>query len=148
VNKTATKEKGLVMYIRLILGALFAAPAIASASEWKAMASSVNNFVFIDVQSIQTQGKLQKAWFISNRDKAEAVPGTATTMYLSSKYLAYFSCADKTISTAAVYLYAEQYGHGQSIASSTARGEAIEVAPDSVNEEMLRFVCTKRKNKG
>lgn len=119
--------------------AMVFAPAIAS--DWREVTSTDSRVISVDTQSIQNDGKYQKAWFIANLNKPDTVPDSLGLLYSSYKYLVYFSCKDKTISSAAIYFFPESDGKGAFVGSSTTKSNFIDIMPDSANEAMLKFVC-------
>lgn len=120
----------------------------ATASDWKHVASSSLDDIAIDMQSIQSFGKLRKAWFLSNRRKPEVVPGTPDTLHQSAKFLAHISCSNKAIATAAIQFFSEKDAGGTLVGSSNIRGDFFDIPPDSVNEALMTVVCAKRVGKG
>lgn len=133
----------------IITGILLAMLGVnASASDWKHVASSSLDDIAIEMQSIQSFGKLRKAWFLSNRRKPEVVPGTPDTLHQSAKFLAHISCSNKTIATAAIQFFSEKDAGGTLVGSSNIRGDFFDIPPDSVNEALMTVVCAKRVGRG
>lgn len=122
---------------------------IAQASNWQLVSSTKGMKVYIDSESISRNGSYQKAWLIYTHDTDQAGDvSTSFKTYKSSKTLEYFSCAERqNTSTQAIY-YADENAQGSTIGIYNlpiAKATFSEVAPDTVGEVVLKFVCSRKK---
>lgn len=129
-----------------ILTAILTSP-FASASDWEVVSIGSNTFASVDKESIRFQGSTAKIWVKWVYTDPQEVKGSyPEKTYLLSKDLELYKCTDRTSSTI------------QSIRYSTADGGEVvdtfqinerlaffsEIAPDTMGETILQWVCKKR----
>lgn len=133
-------------YIGLIL-MFFAQGALAS--NWKPIPNTKPNSTFVDVSSIAQVGKYRKAWFLWTAEAEE--DGNAYSnfkKYKSTRSLNYYSCDERTSGTWQTLFYSDTQGSGDYLGRWAPLPRDInylDVAPDTLGEVMLEYVCNYKK---
>lgn len=121
----------------------------AHAADWKPVIDAPDMKVWVDQSSLAQAGKYKKAWFRTWRSVDQQ--GNAYTTFKTyrwTKQLEYFSCQERTSSALQMLYYTGDVTSGEYIGSSSiklAQASFDEIAPDTVGEQMLSFVCTAKK---
>lgn len=115
------------------------------ASNWKPIPNTVPNSTFVDASSIAPIGKYRKAWFLSSEEmEKDGNAYTSFKKYRSTKSLNYYSCEERTTASLQRLFYSESQGTGEYLGSWAAPSKNVnylDVAPDTVGEAMLEYVC-------
>jgi surface-adhesin protein E len=128
---------------------LFAACAAATlrcfAANWQAVGHAPGDVAYVDIDSIRTIGRYVRAWELWDFDSQEQLDGYPPRKYKSAKWLEIFDCRDRTSGVYQQILFADNMGQGEAVdvrSEAQDRATLEEVAPDSIGEEVLDFVCS------
>jgi hypothetical protein len=122
---------------RTVLVALLLACSVAKAAEWVSVAKSNNGEIeaFVDVSSIKVAGAVRRVW-----DKTNSV----TPVYFMGKQVSEqvmsmsFNCTDETVRPDyVIYYYMDRTND-----SETGNGIWVPIAPGSVWQHEMKFVCS------
>ncbi len=122
--------------------AVCALPAAASAADWQRVATAKEGTIYVDARSIVLKDKLRRAWDKwQYAEDQPGFPGSGIKAFRASKHLAWYNCDERSFAVAeVVYLDAKGKGVGQ-VALEVDAAAFSPVAPDSVSESQLDFVC-------
>jgi hypothetical protein len=131
----------------LVLVALIAQSTNLLASDWKQVGNTNANGTsfFVDVESINGDDSLKKAWVLEDRKTSKAVKVKDKTIkYLSYKSLRVVYC-DKNISShQRGTFYSKRNGQGLDLHSYTEKFDDLEfseAAPQTMGESLNNFIC-------
>jgi hypothetical protein len=130
--------------MRKLIVLLAIAPSLAIASDWALL--DINHY--IDKNSISTSGKYMKAWFSHTNASPEDMPIAPFKKYLSSKMLRFFNCEERTSSGTQMLYYSAANASGEYLGAwriNASQMQFDEVAPDTLGERDLEYVCAHRK---
>lgn len=139
----------------IVMCALLTACFSATAAEWKVIGSGGNTTHSIDASSVAVRGPVHQAWTMwsskalppnSQQEVASFFRQDANDQK-SGKSLFYFGCTSKKIGLVQTISYSGENGAGEVTDSRSITPEQVffeEVAPDTVAEAMLKFVCAYR----
>lgn len=124
--------------MKYLLALLFFASLQAKA-EWIDVAESESGVIFyVDKETIKKEGNLVKVWVLINYKKA------GRSGQLSSKHKQEYDCAKERTRDVSVTGYSRNMGKGDVIATGHYLSEWSEIAPDTVQREVMQFVCKNR----
>jgi len=119
----------------LALVMLIASPAWA---EWVEVTRGSNENVFyIDPATIRKEGNRRKVWGITDLKKA------GFSGELSRKYRKEFDCKEERVRILNISAYSKSMGAGDVLVIDNGIGEWQEIAPETVDETLLKRVCGK-----
>ncbi|MBL8541165.1 MAG: hypothetical protein JNK68_12445 [Betaproteobacteria bacterium] len=117
-------------------------PAPALAADWQLVATAKEGTIYVDAHGIVLKDKLRRAWDKwQYTEDQPGFPGSGIRAFRASKHLAWYNCEERSFAVAEViYLDAK----GKSVGQITLEVDVTSftpVAPDSVSESQLDFVC-------
>lgn len=116
----------------------------AFSADWKSITSTDGGFIFVDTSTVLQVGKYRKAWILWDYITPQKTPDYPGVMYKSIKELDYYDCDSNQSAAIQELLYDDMAGLGKNVRSSggTFYPWAMkDVAPDTVGQAMLKFVC-------
>ena len=126
-------------------GGAFAQALTAPPANWKVITGKYPTgcIFYVDPSTTQKVGAYKAAWFMNSCEAIQQslVPGNAG--FMSSIFLYYFNCADRTTALVQIKYYSGSFGNGVVIDADDWSREPIfeEEAPNSVGEAFLRIAC-------
>jgi len=119
----------------LVLVMLVALPVSA---DWRQVAKSVSGNVFyVDPATIRKEGNKRKVWGLTNIANPDA------SGIFSRKQRKEFDCAEERYRALSIIHYSKPMGDGVVLLADDRIGQWLEIAPDTVDEELLKLVCAK-----
>jgi hypothetical protein len=133
-------KKTLLALASLVLAC--ALPAAAGAADWQLVAKAREGSIYVDARGIVLKDKLRRAWDKwQYAEDQPGFPGSGIRSFRASKHLAYYNCEDRSFAVAeVVYLDAKGKSVGQITLDVDPASFSV-VAPDSLSETQLDFVC-------
>lgn len=124
---------------------------IARASSWQVAGFGEGVTVYVDSNSIVKSGKYKKAWIkYSYTDYRDGAPVTNFKKYRSFTMLNLIFCDERKSGTMQTTYYDGEVGMGQVVGGVDLAFNQVqfyEVAPDTLGESVLDFVCKKTTGK-
>jgi hypothetical protein len=109
-----------------------------ASAEWMQIAESTSGNVFlIDPASIKKEGNIRKVWGITNRASPDSY-GVS-----SRKYRKEFDCSRERYRFLTNTSYTKPMGYGVALLTDSNAGQWVDIAPDTVDEELLKVICSK-----
>jgi hypothetical protein len=134
------------MKARLVLLTLWSLMSAAVASEWVYISISADDSHHVrgDLQSLSRNGDQAKAWVMDDFRTPQIMEGRPDQRFLSTKGLLYFRCKDRQYAIARLVYYGENSGEGEVVdaISSPPELKFLDVVPDTVSEEKLKWACS------
>lgn len=115
------------------------------AADWKIITAIEDGLIFVDASTILQAGKYRKAWILWDYKYSQKTPDQFGVTYKSVKELDYYDCADNQSATIQELLYDGMDGLGENVRSTGGAfhsGAMKDVAPDTVGQTILKFVCS------
>ena len=120
----------------LLLSALLLVTSSAWA-EWLKFSETGANTFYINPDTIRMNGNLIKVWLISDYKKRSETGG------LSNRIRFEIDCSGERIRTLALSEHPEHMAGGELIFTGKEENDWRDIAPDTVNEKILKIVCAK-----
>jgi hypothetical protein len=116
----------------------------AHSADWKIASVGDKYANFIDTSSITKVGPYRKAWLLQENAEPRFTETQVPASYLSSMFLVYYDCAQKTFEMVQFLHYSAASGSGKIVDSEStgfSPSKLVDVVPGSVGESNLKAVC-------
>jgi hypothetical protein len=117
------------------------------ASDWEAVSAGDDVIAYVDKESIRFIGSTAKIWVKwEYTDPQEVKYSYPKKTYTTSKNLELYKCLDRTSAAIQAIRYSDNSA-GEVVDTITikeANAEFSEVAPDTMGESILQWVCKKK----
>lgn len=124
---------------RTIAALLITTAGVAHAADWYAMNTGSFGLLFADKESLVAQGNTIKVWVIESPRQYQDTP------YVYAQQLMVFDCAQKTYMIKQREIYREDL---IPVADAQLNSSTLEIAPDSKEQWLLKFVCNPKSGIG
>ena len=114
-------------------------------SRWFEVGGNSETMAFADTQSMRRNGSKVKVWLRWANTKSSETNGYPKKTYFSEKALAIYDCADRKSATIQVIRYSDTDASGEvveSISIPEASAAFRDLAPETIGENILEYVCT------
>jgi hypothetical protein len=115
------------------------------AADWRPVGLAATAITYIDQNSVVETGRYRKAWAMYDSQESRKLENTYPVQYYKSfKSLYYFDCDERRFGVFQITYYPDGQGDGEQIKSFSNQfnpSQLTEVAPDTVGEALLEFVC-------
>jgi hypothetical protein len=125
----------MMRLVLITLGMLLAQPVSA---EWVEVTTSNKHTSYVDPATVRKTVNGRRSWTIKNFYKPQRA-GSAT--YISLKVLDEFNCEDEKSRALQIIAFSGPMGTGDVISSDNQIDSWSVVPPESIAEDMLKFVC-------
>lgn len=127
------------MMKRTIAALMITTAGVAHAADWYTMNTGSFGFLFADKESLVAQGNTVKVWVIESPRQYQDTP------YVYAQQLMVFDCAQKTYMIKQREIYREDL---IPVADAQLNSSTLEIAPDSKEQWLLKFVCNPQSGIG
>jgi hypothetical protein len=147
-NTSVTDAHGHAFFaVRQSLSVLLLCASWSAKAEWRPVVLGDTNGdptpIFIDAPTVRQQGKLRKAWFLTQYLKDQVLPDSGKR-YRSTKTLWFFDCKARASGFKQTVYYSDF--DAKQVIDSFERDQPklSEIVPDSVGEDMLGAACSRK----
>ena len=119
-------------------------PRTSFASNWSKFQETDDAKVYMDLDSIAARGSVLKVWSRWDFSKPQQTNSYPPKSFLSSKFLYYVNCAQKTSALIQLVNFTEAGGLGSVVESKSIEVSAAkftDIVPDSIGETLLIYTC-------
>ncbi len=124
---------------RLLIGLVLSLVATVASAGWVLVTTGENGVkYYFDPATKKRSGNLVRIWGITENGKPISV---ANKVFRSDRNYWQYDCAARTSQYLEANLFAGKMATGELVASINKPGNKRFVAPDTVDEDLLNFVC-------